>query len=638
MIFTIKRKLLFILSIFVLIIIVLGTLTTVQIQQQAYQTKIVRELNQADTSLYLARLAQADYMISEKSKFKENAYIQTEKTRSILNQVKSMMEVVSSKKEVENITNSVEDFIDAFSHFSTSKQNAIKARGEFSQAAASISSNIDNTLLSIDDFYSKNQHLFDEFGRYKRAKELKDKFNDLRVNIWTYNAKYNQESEGKIINEIENLNTQASEIKNVMLSDDTKNTISLLERNLQNYLALFKRIKTENSNLNQATDSMLSSAMMASKKMTQLVSIELGIAEQKRQQAITLIVLAIGISIVAAISMGYWLIRSIMSPLNQSIYFAQRISSGDLTKDIEIAVNDEFGSLNTALNESALALRKIISRLSDLTNIISESSTIISGSAKKSTESVQIQLSQTDMLASAIHEMAMSTNDISENAQNASDQSQTAENEAKSGIDKVKQTLGAINHLSQEMTSSTTLVSKLSDDSHNIASILNVIRSIADQTNLLALNAAIEAARAGEQGRGFSVVADEVRSLAQKTQNSIAEITNIINTIQVGAKNVVQAISSSSESTKEVVGLMELSGSAYDSIVNAIDEVSQMNTQVSVATEEQTSVAKEISMNVEQIKTLLEDNVQTLTEIETQIIKQHQQSDDLVNLVSFFKL
>ena len=635
---SIKQKLYSTLASLALAILLLGIFVISRQDQQAIQTQILQLLNQADSALYVARLSQADYMISEEVGFRDQVERQVEQSIDFLENARSQIQVNTSIQEIDDIIRSTQAFSGAFNDFAAAKDNSIEVRMNFDAAADDVTENIDAILSSVDAFFTRNPTMFEEFGRYKQAKTLKDNFDNLRVSIWRYSSTGSEDEAREIASDIAAVAAEAEALKAVIVSDETQTELTRLDNNLAEYRGLFDTLWAANTDLNAAVDNMLMAANQASESMHRLVSEEIVIAEENRQGAVTMIIVANILAMLIALGMGYWLIRSIMQPLSESVNFALRISDGDLTQDIHVKGRDEFATLNSALNSSAGALRDILGKMLNLTRLLADSSVSINQAISSSTRSVNSQQMETDMVATAVNQMAAATNEISTNASNASRQSQGAETQAKTGQASVKKTIHAMQKLSKDMQSASTAVNRLDEDSGNIAGILSVIRNIADQTNLLALNAAIEAARAGEQGRGFSVVADEVRSLAQKTQNSIEEISAIIDAIQQGASNVVTVIATSKDSTEQVVSMMNDSGDAYDAIVRSIDEVTLMNTQVSVATEEQSTVAEEINKNVERIRHLAELNAQGLHEIESQIASQSQQSEELAKLVTFFKV
>ncbi|WP_434361223.1 methyl-accepting chemotaxis protein [Parasalinivibrio latis] len=343
-------------------------------------------------------------------------------------------------------------------------------------------------------------------------------------------------------------------------------------------------------------------------------------------------------SIIFSIFVSIWIVRTIMAPLNKSIVFASSIAEGDLSKRIDTKGKDEFTVLNNALNKSAESLSDIVEKLRQASSSISGSCQTMESSIQQSNDSVREQLDDTSAIAQSLSEMTTGAMSISENANDATEQSQLAANAAQEGERVLEQSVAAIEKLSLAMTEASSAVDKLKDDSENIGNILNVIRGIAEQTNLLALNAAIEAARAGELGRGFAVVADEVRALAGKTQESVEEITEIVETIQGGAANVVTVISQSNDRSQEVQTLSEQSGEAYYNIAKAINTIVSYNEQVSAAATEQSAVAEEITQNVVRVTKNSEENTSQLASIAEQSETQSQQANALNNIIGIFRI
>ncbi|ELR67767.1 methyl-accepting chemotaxis sensory transducer [Photobacterium marinum] len=607
-------------------------------EKQELQTTIVLGLKEADTKLFLARLAQADYMVQEKLEFRDNVSRSVQSALEALEETKQMMKVEENRHKVDGIIDSIQLFNNSFTDFVKAKDNTIKVRNDFLIAATNFSNTIDNVLLSIETYYTANQSDFAEFGRYREAKSLKDKFNELRVDIWMYNEHPTKTKAEEINNKIDNLQSHILELQKIMLSAETQQYLKVLDSQFDTYRMLFSATVNDVTTIKATSQHILDNANRASEQVYALVKNELSVAKSVQSRLEMMTYAAIMFSVVLSAGLSIWLVRSIMQPLSQSVGFAQQIAQGNLTHHIDLKGNDEFTTLNQALNQSSDSLRDIIGQVKNLSAVLADSSNAIEGSVTGSTQSVQLQQTETENIATAINEMTVAATQISANADQASEQSDHATDAASTGNEVVQNTSDAMNALSDAMLRASNVVNKLNEDTNNIGNILGVIRGIADQTNLLALNAAIEAARAGEQGRGFAVVADEVRSLAQKTQDSIEDITVIIEAIQAGASDVVEVVNTSTEQSDKVQVLSRRSGDAYKNIVDAISVITDMNTQVSVGAKEQSVVAENINTNILQIKAIADENAAGLSKIQTQINNQLEQTEALNKVIAFFRI
>ncbi|MDY6980238.1 MAG: methyl-accepting chemotaxis protein [Pseudomonadota bacterium] len=315
------------------------------------------------------------------------------------------------------------------------------------------------------------------------------------------------------------------------------------------------------------------------------------------------------LSLVAILSgalIAWLVIRSIKRTFGHVIQSLNDIASGegDLTRRLDEQGRDEVAQLGGAFN-------RFVSRIQELIRQIRETGDTLTSSAKQMTEmsvetkySMNQQESKIDQVATAMNEMTATVQEVARNAAEASSAAQSADSEAGNGNQLVKQAIGSINELASEVDQSAQNIASLDQNAEQIGTVLDVIRGIAEQTNLLALNAAIEAARAGEQGRGFAVVADEVRTLASRTQDSTQEIQAMIEQLQQGTKTAVQSMDQSREKTGAVVDVAKQAGEALTSITRAVSQIADMNSHIATAAEEQSAVSEDINQNVVSINTL----------------------------------
>ncbi|MDU4251301.1 MAG: methyl-accepting chemotaxis protein [Pseudomonas sp.] len=328
----------------------------------------------------------------------------------------------------------------------------------------------------------------------------------------------------------------------------------------------------------------------------------------------------------------------IVRPLRQVIGMARRIAEGDLSVSVEVRRKDEVGQLMGAVGSMADSLRGIVSRLSDGVGRISASAQALSSVTERTQHGVNSQKAETDQVATAMNQMAATVHDVARNAEEAATSAEQADGKVASGQDVVRQTLGRIEQLAEAVRAATQSIEQLGRESQSIGSVLDVIKNVAEQTNLLALNAAIEAARAGEQGRGFAVVADEVRALARRTQQSTAEIETLIAALQNGASTSVQRMQRSHALVEMTVGDAVQTEAALGTIASAVAVIHQMNQQIAAASEQQSAVAEEISRSVSSIRGIADESAQAMESTASSSVELAQLSRELQGLVGQFRL
>lgn len=353
-------------------------------------------------------------------------------------------------------------------------------------------------------------------------------------------------------------------------------------------------------------------------------------------QTLIIVISLIGITIACAIA--FLIVGSIRKPLNAMITTLGEIANGNLSNYIKDDSNDEFGQLKKSAISLNQSLRDVIEAIQTQAHSILEAVRSTRETTGNTRDALNQQKAETEMVASAMHEMTATIREIAALAENTFQQMLTAYDSAQASQSQVEANKQLNTELQSEMSNAAGVIDKLDGDVHKIEEIIQVIDGIAQQTNLLALNAAIEAARAGEQGRGFAVVADEVRTLASRTQSSTEEIKANIETLLGASKQAVNAINSSQEKTQAANDMAQEIYDQIGRIVQLVSETKDMNMQIATAAEEQSRTSDEINNNVTRIADLAEITNTGASENESQISNLHGASESLETLIDRFKV
>lgn len=376
------------------------------------------------------------------------------------------------------------------------------------------------------------------------------------------------------------------------------------------------------ANLQQATDSLIAyraavsqyrdsqvASATALKDMTQqgdllfelskkLTTSQTVVRDNDATAAKNTLLLATALALAFGLLAAWAITRQIIIPLNQTLKVAERVAAGDLTHNLISQRRDELGQLQRAMQSMTVGLRELIGGISEGVTQIASAAEELSAVTEQTSAGVNSQKIETDQVATAMNEMAATVQEVARNAEEASEAAVAADQQAREGDKVVGEAIAQIERLATEVGNSTEAMGHLKRESDKIGSVLDVIKSVAQQTNLLALNAAIEAARAGEAGRGFAVVADEVRSLAQRTQKSTEEIEELIAGLQSGTQQVATIMDNSRSLTDSSVELTRRAGGSLSNITRTVSAIQAMNQQIAAAAEQQSAVAEEINRSV----------------------------------------
>ncbi|KPB22668.1 Methyl-accepting chemotaxis protein I serine chemo receptor protein [Pseudomonas savastanoi] len=411
-----------------------------------------------------------------------------------------------------------------------------------------------------------------------------------------------------------------------------------LETSLAAYRKALQSFKAATADIAQARKEMTVQGQDIVKISEAMYQLQLDRRDQESAQArttqITCTLLAIILGMIAAVIIT----RQITRPLQETLAVVDRIASGDLTQTLAVTRRDELGVLQQGIQRMGSTLRELIGGIRDSVVQIASAAEELSAVTEQTSAGVNSQKVETDQVATAMHEMSATVAEVARNAEQASQAASNADREARDGDKVVGEAIVQIERLANEVGRSADAMNQLEQESDKIGKVMDVIKAVAEQTNLLALNAAIEAARAGEAGRGFAVVADEVRGLAQRTQQSTVEIETLVAALQSGTRQVSSIMLSSRELTVSSVQLSRQAGTSLGSITQTVSNIQAMNQQIAAAAEEQSAVAEEISRSIVNVRDVSEQTASASEETAASSVELARLGGQLQTMVSHFRI
>ena len=433
------------------------------------------------------------------------------------------------------------------------------------------------------------------------------------------------------------------------VKESEKDTKAFLEDGRNRMLNL-KSVQRTPETLAQAWDGyrngaspLAKKARASFKKLIELEDEERSQTRKAAQQTMTdsksLLMSVAAILLLVASVLIYLVTRSITAPLDSLRHTITEIEQdSNLSKRIEVSSQDELATLAAAFNRMLDKFQNIINEVSSTATNLTTAAEEVALVTHQTAESVDQQKNEVDQVATAMNQMTATVQEVARNAGDAAAAASHSDSEAKQGQSVVHQTISAIDALAKEVDSASDVIHRLEQDSDKIGSVLDVIKGIAEQTNLLALNAAIEAARAGEQGRGFAVVADEVRTLASRTQQSTEEIQQMIERLQAGAQEAVTVMDQSRSRAADSVSNAESAGQSLEAIYNSVATITDMNSQIAAAANEQSTVAEEINKNITNINLAAEQSASGAKQTSISSDAMADLAQNLQSLVGQFKV
>jgi len=607
----------------------------------------LKQMSSLNSELLKVRLLEQDYALRSDPKVAEQLHAGIDQLNAQAEQLKGQSP--ANQAMMSQVQQALADYRKSFDQFVDISQSKDLALEMASWSVSSVANNLDvlQSGLTDDGTYGLKDSKGEQGAEFieqanqisQVSKLMMQAMDEARVRL-DKSRKTGSEVEVKTgkIEQADEARALAEELKGVIKDDGYLTVIGEVSTHIVNFT----------DKLNEYTGLLADEAKVSSqlaanaRQVVELVKQAYAAEDQSMQAQLQTNAMQIIGSSIAALLVGLiasmLITRLIVKPLRSVIGIAQRIAAGDLSGQIEVSRRDEIGQLMLAMQQMGAGLSGIVSGLQAGIEQLAASAHSLSAVTEQTNREVSSQQEETEQVSTAMNQMTATVHDVARNAEEAALAAQSADDKVDSGQVVVRQSLQRIEQLASSSASASHSIESLSAEIQNIGVVLGVIKSVAEQTNLLALNAAIEAARAGEQGRGFAVVADEVRALAKRTQQSTEEIERLVSSLRAGASASVAQIQSSGELVKLAVSDVLQTESALGSIASAVSMIQQMNQQIAAAAEEQTSVAEEINRSVTNIRASADQSAFAMRGNAASSIELASLGTELKGMVGHFKL
>ncbi|MBD9458155.1 methyl-accepting chemotaxis protein [Pseudomonas sp. PDM05] len=498
----------------------------------------------------------------------------------------------------------VDDQLAAVEQYRRAFEAMVQAGANRENARSKLGDTADNAVLKVGEI-EKALLQGDSVTQFNSVVDLSKLIQQARFQVRGYTYSGKVEAEQPALDAIDNALKKIASL-NGQVPDQYSTNLQQASVSLQAYRAAVSQYRDSQVASVAAMKIMAEQGDILLDRSKKLTASQTVVRDNDAAQAKQMLALATVLALAFGLIAAWAITRQIIIPLNQTLKVAERVASGDLSHNLDSARQDELGQLQRAMQSMTVGLRELIGGISDGVTQIASAAEQLSAVTEQTSAGVNSQKVETDQVATAMNEMAATVQEVARNAEEASEAAVAADQQAREGDKVVGEAIAQIERLASEVGNSTVAMGDLKRESDKIGSVLDVIKSVAQQTNLLALNAAIEAARAGEAGRGFAVVADEVRSLALRTQKSTEEIEELIVGLQSGTQQVATIMDNSRDLTDSSVELTRRAGSALASITRTVSTIQAMNSQIATAAEQQSAVAEEINRSVLNVRDVSE--------------------------------
>ncbi|MCO7522513.1 MULTISPECIES: methyl-accepting chemotaxis protein [unclassified Pseudomonas] len=539
------------------------------------------------------------------------------------------IELPADRQRLEQQRDAVRQYQQAFNDLKQADQRRTASRqvlGDSADKAAELIGKVQQRLLQAGDI-----------GQYQPAVEVSAQLQQARFQVRGYTYSGKAEFQQTALQAIDQALTVLKALP-ARLPAEYAASLDDAAGALAAYRDAVLQVGTAQTASEQALATMGAQGTVLLDTSLQMSASQTQVRDQGTQQAKTLLAGATALALLLGVLAAFAITRQIIVPLRQTLAAAERVAGGDLRQDLKAERRDELGQLQASMQRMTQSLRELIGGIGDGVTQIASAAEELSAVTEQTSAGVNNQKVETDQVATAMNEMAATVQEVARNAEQASEAALAADQQAREGDKVVGQAIAQIERLACEVVNSSEAMNQLKVESDKIGSVLDVIKAVAQQTNLLALNAAIEAARAGEAGRGFAVVADEVRSLAQRTQQSTEEIEELIAGLQSGTERVANVMDSSRALTDSSVELTRRAGGSLATITHTVSSIQAMNQQIATAAEQQSAVAEEINRSVMNVRDISDQTSAASEETASSSVELARLGTHLQGLVGRFRL
>jgi methyl-accepting chemotaxis protein len=554
-----------------------------------------------------------------------------------LNALRAMMADTGNLTLLSDQSDAVRGFESTFEALGQTLKTRDEIRQQLEQQSEQAMQTVEQVETEVLKAVSQEADSSERLEEFTNISQLRQQIQTARYQVQAYTFSSRESYELAAIAAIDEALKEVSQISQDQ-ADANVTGLQQASETLQRYrdkLGQFRELQVKAEAAQEAMEALGDTLLAASTELSNRLTTQRDTEATRSRTTLTSVA---GLAMFFGLAAAWLMTRQIIVPLQQTLVAAGRIAQGDLSKDLLVERRDEMGQLQTSMQQMTLSLRELISGISDGVTQIASAAEQLSAVTEQTNVGVSTQKEETDQVATAMNQMTATVFEVARNAEEASQAASQADQQAREGDQVVSEAIAQIEQLAAEVGHSTRAMNQLKLESDKIGSVLDVIKSVSQQTNLLALNAAIEAARAGEAGRGFAVVADEVRSLAQRTQQSTEEIEELIAALQNGTQQVAVTLDNSRALTDNSVELSRRAGRSLEHITRTVSTIQSMNQQIATAGEQQSAVAEEITRSVLNVRDISEQTATASEQTAASSIELARLGNQLQELVGRFRV